>query len=256
MTDTDRQQRATEVYERLFGPLDTTDPQPDPELGAILRGLIFGDVFAVGDLDDHTRELVTVTVLATMQTLPQLRAHVAAALTVGVEPVELREAIYQLAPFIGFPRTLDAVGVLNDVLEQRGYALPLPDQATVSEPERYERGRALQLPLYGDEIRQGLAHLSDGLGDVVARLLTESCFGDFYTRGGLTVQQRELLVLVALAALGGTDAQIAPHARANVTVGTSIATQLVVLIHCYPYIGFPRAINAIRVVAGLARDEA
>ncbi len=249
-----RDERAAEVYERLFGPLDTSGLQPDPELGEILRGLIFGDVFAVGDLDDRTRELVTVTVLATMQTLPQLRAHAAAALNVGVEPIELREAIYQLAPFIGFPRTLNAVGVLNEVLEQHGHTLPLPEQGTVTGPGRYERGRAIQHPLYGDEIRSGLAHLPDDLGDTLARLLTESCFGDFYTRTGLTLQQRELVVLVALAALGGTDAQLAPHARANVTVGNTKARQLAALIHCYPYIGFPRTSNAIRLVAGLADD--
>ena len=249
-----RDQRATEVYERLFGPRDTSTQQPDPELGEILRGLIFGDVFAVGDLDDRTRELVTVTVLATIQTLPQLRAHAAAALNVAVEPIELREAIYQLAPFIGFPRTLNALGVVNEVLEQQGHTLPLPDQATVTGPERYERGHAIQHPLYGDEIRSGLAHLPDSLGDTLARLLTESCFGDFYTRTGLTLQQRELVVLCALAALGGTDAQLVPHARANVTVGNTKPTQLAALIHCYPYIGFPRASNAIRLVAGMTDD--
>jgi 4-carboxymuconolactone decarboxylase len=249
-----RDQRTTEVYERLFGPLETTTQQPDPELGEILRGVIFGDVFAVGDLDDRTRALVTVTVLATMQTLPQLRAHAAGALNVGVEPIELREAIYQLAPFIGFPRTLNAVDVVNEVLTQQGHTLPLSDQATVTEPGRYDRGHAIQHPLYGDEIRDGLAHLPDGLGDALARLLTESCFGDFYTRAGLTLQQRELLVLCALAALGGTDAQLVPHARANVAVGNTKATQLAALIHCYPYIGFPRAINAIRVVGGTADD--
>jgi hypothetical protein len=51
-----RDQRTTEVYERLFGPLGTS--KPDPELSKILRGLIFGDVFAVGDRNDRTREPV------------------------------------------------------------------------------------------------------------------------------------------------------------------------------------------------------
>src|SRR4051812_12725406 len=132
--------------------------------------------------------------------------------------------------------------------------LPLSDQGTVTGPERYERGHAIQDPLYGDEIRSGLAHLPDGLGDALARLLTESCFGDFYTRTGETLQQRELVVLVALAALGGTDSQLAPHARANLTVGNTKPRQLAALIHCYPYIGFPQAVNAIRLVAALADD--
>ena len=114
---TDREARAEETYARLFGPRDPSAQDNDPEFGRILRTFIFGDVFATGDLDDTTRELITVTVLATLNTLAQLKAHTRAALNVGVTPVELREAIYQLAPFIGFPRTLNAVTALNEVHE-------------------------------------------------------------------------------------------------------------------------------------------
>ena len=64
----------------------------------ILQKFIFGEVFTVGNLDNKQRELITCTVLSVMQTLPQLKSHAAAALNVGVTPVELREAIYQCAP--------------------------------------------------------------------------------------------------------------------------------------------------------------
>jgi 4-carboxymuconolactone decarboxylase len=67
----------------------------------ILRGFIFGDVFEAGVLDDRTRELITVIVLACLQTLPQLTSHTHGALDVGVAPVEIREAAYQLATFLG-----------------------------------------------------------------------------------------------------------------------------------------------------------
>lgn len=115
-----REARAAQTYERLFGPGDSQALDNDPELMRILRGFIFGDVFDAGTLDDQTRELVTVTVLACLQTLPQLTSHTGAALTVGVEPVQIREAIYQLAPFIGFPRTLNAVATINEVFVDRG----------------------------------------------------------------------------------------------------------------------------------------
>jgi 4-carboxymuconolactone decarboxylase len=90
-------------------------------------------VFATGDLNDVTRELITVTVVATLNTLAQLKAHTRAALKVGVSPVELREAIYQLAPFIGFPRTLNAVAALNEVFDDLGVPLPLPPQTTTTD---------------------------------------------------------------------------------------------------------------------------
>lgn len=247
-----RRTHAEATYERLFGPRDRAAAEDDPELMEILRGFIFGDVFDTGVLDDQQRELITVTVLACLQTLPQLRAHTAAALNVGVPPVQLREAIYQLAPFIGFPRTLNAIGTVNEVFRARGIPLPLPDQGTVSDTDRYQRGLAEQAPLYGNEIKDNLADLPHPFNEALPRFLTEFCFGDFYTRDGLTLAQRELLVLCALATIGDTAAQLGPHGRACLQVGNSKAEVVAALVHCFPYIGFPRAVAAVRAVKELA----
>ncbi len=75
-------------------------------------------------------------------------------------------------------------------------------------------------------------------------------FGDFYTRGGLTLAQRELLVLCALATIGDTAAQLGPHGRACIQAGNT-KTVVAALVHCFPYIGFPRAVAAIRAVKDL-----
>lgn len=246
-----RETRAEQTHERLFGPRDPHAQDNDPELMRILRGFIFGDVFHVGTLDDQTRELVTVTVLACLQALPQLTSHTGAALNVGVEPVQIREAIYQLAPFIGFPRTLNAVATINEAFGDRGIPLPLPDQATVADDERYAKGLAEQAPLYGTEIKDNLADLPEPFDTALPRLLTEFCFGDFYTRSGLSLAQRELLILCALATIGDTAAQLGPHARACLQVGNSRADLVAALVHCFPYIGFPRAVAAIRAVKDL-----
>lgn len=247
----ERRAHAEATYERLFGPRDAAAPEDDPELMGILRGFIFGDVFDTGVLADQTRELVTVTVLACLQTLPQLTSHTVAALNVGVEPVAIREAIYQLAPFIGFPRTLNAVATINEAFRARGISLPLPEQGTVTEDERYERGLALQAPLYGNEIKDNLADLPAPFPTALPRFLTEFCFGDFYTRAGLTLAQRELLVLCALATIGDTAAQLGPHGRACLQTGNTKTEVVAALVHCFPYIGFPRTVAAIRAVKDL-----
>lgn len=67
---------AKATFERLFG----SQPQPDkrdPELLAILQNQIFGEVFSTGVVDDKMRELITVTSIASMGQLPQLKAHTA-----------------------------------------------------------------------------------------------------------------------------------------------------------------------------------
>jgi 4-carboxymuconolactone decarboxylase len=251
----DRVALSAETYERLFGSPPDPTAGADAELMAILRHVIFGEVFHIGELDDRTRELITIVVLVTNQTLPQLKAHTAAALNVGVSPLEIREAVYQCAPFLGFPKTLNGVAVIDEVFTERGIELPLPDQGTVTEEDRFERGRAIQQPLYGDEISDNLAALPEELRSVVPRLLTEFCFGDFYTRSGLDLATRELLVLCLLAALGGADTQLRPHAIGNLKAGNSVEIQIAAMIHCLPYVGFPRALNAIRVINGVGSSE-
>ena len=67
--------QARETFTRLFG----VEPQPhptDPELFDILQNGIFDEAFSTGVLTDVERELLTITALTAMQTLPQLQAHV------------------------------------------------------------------------------------------------------------------------------------------------------------------------------------
>ena len=133
-----------ENYRTLFGGEALTGQGTDPEMMDILQKFIFGEVFTTGNLSLKQREMITCVTLATMQTLPQLKAHAGAALNVGVTPVELREAMYLTAPFIGFPKMLNAVGTVNEVFKERGITLPLENQTIVTEANRHEQGAAIQ----------------------------------------------------------------------------------------------------------------
>jgi 4-carboxymuconolactone decarboxylase len=242
-----RTERAAKKYKELFAQ-DITASKTDPELLTILQSVIFGEVFYIGNLNDKTRELVTITALATNQTLPQLTPHTHAALNIGVTPIEIREVIYQCAPFIGFPKVLNALEVVNKVFEQRGIPVPLESQGTVTEATRLEKGLEKQGPLYGDGMKRNMQDLPGGLGNDIPTLLTESCFGDFYTRKGLDIKTRELMIFCALATLGGTEKQMASHAAGNMKVGNDKETLISAMVQLYPYVGFPRAANAIYTI--------
>ena len=110
-----REELTKETYAKLFGGEALSATGSDPELMNILQKFIFGEVFHGGVLTDQERELITIVTLTTQQTLPQLKAHTAAALNIGITPVKIREAVYQCAPFIGFPKTLNAVSTINEV---------------------------------------------------------------------------------------------------------------------------------------------
>ncbi len=245
-----RIKRSQEKYKQLFLKEQSVDVH-DPEFMAQLQRLIFGEVFDIGSLTDQQREMITCTVLTVLQTLPQLKAHVQAALNVGVTPLELREAFYQCAPFIGYPRTLNAIGVFNEVLQQRGIELPLDPQCDFKDDERYERGLAIQKELYGDEIKERYQYLPEEFREALPRFLTEWCFGDCYTRKAMDIQTRELLIFCILTALNATG-QLYAHALGNIKVGNSLEVLYSALIQCLPYLGFPCIFNAFQAIKELA----
>lgn len=242
-----RTETCKDNYRTLFGSEALTGQGTDPEMMDILQKFIFGEVFQTGKLTVKQREMITCITLATMQTLPQLKAHAGAALNVGVTPEELREVIYLTAPFIGFPKMLNAVATVNDVLKERGIPLPLEKQGTVTEETRHVTGKAIQDKLYPGGIASVMEGLPDGMGKDVERFLTDYFFGEIYSRGAINLQTRELLGYCVLTTLEA-ESQLQSHYHGNINVGNAPETLTAAVIQCLPYIGFPAAIKALRII--------
>ena len=245
--DMDRIELCKKNYTALFGGEALNGEGTDPEIMDILQKYIFGEVFRTGDLDIKTREMITCVCLATMQQLPQLKGHAGAALNVGVTPIELREAIYQCSPIIGFPKVLNALGAVNEAFKERGIKVPLESQATVTEENRYEKGHEIQDSLYGDRTKEALKDVPGDMGEKVARFLTEVHFGDFQSRSGLDTPTRELLTYSVLTVIGA-ESQLHSHLLANLKAGNSPERITAAVIQCMPYIGFPAALKALMII--------
>ena len=255
----DRKERTEQNMQELFHSHAAGDEGTDAAFLQILQGYIFGDVCYTGSLDNRMRELVTVTVLTTLSALPQLKAHVQASLNAGCTPVEIREAVYQCAPFIGFPKTLNAIAAMNEVFIANGIDLPLPDQTTLtgaSEDERYQKGLKTQGPLYGTEIADRYTWLPKPFDKAVPRFLTELCFGDFATRTGLDGKTRELLTVALLAALGGAQVQVKSHVQGALKAGSTKEEVVCALVHASGYMGIPRLFNALKACKDLLETTA
>lgn len=236
-----------ENYRTLFRGEALTGQGSDPEMMDILQKFIFGEVFTTGDLSLKQREMITCVTLATMQTLPQLKAHAGATLNVGVTPLELREAMYLTAPFIGFPKMLNAVSTVNEVFKERGISLPLENQTTVTEDNRHEQGAAIQDKLYHGGISGVLSGIPGNLDEDVSRFLTDYFFGEIYTRGTLDIPTKELLGYCILTTLEA-ESQLQSHFHGNIKAGNSPQTVASAVIQTLPYIGFPAAIKALRII--------
>ena len=243
----DRIEVCKQNYRTLFGGEALTGQGTDPEMMDILQKFIFGEVFQTGELTLKQREMITCITLATMQTLPQLKAHAGAALNVGVTPEELREVMYLTAPFIGFPKMLNAVATVNEVFKERGISLPLEKQGTVTEENRHETGKAIQDKLYPGGITSVMEGLPGDMGKDVEQFLTDYFFGEIYSRGALDLQTRELLGYCVLTTLEA-ESQLHSHYHGNINVGNTPETLTAAVIQCLPYIGFPAAIKALRII--------
>ena len=243
-----------EKFAELFGGKPVVDEGDDPEFMRILQRFIFGEVFYTGDLDDQTRELITVSVLTANQTLPQLTVHTRAALAAGCAPVEIREAVYQCAPLIGFPKTLNAISAMNEAFRGKGIALPLPAQGTVADDDRQRMGRCFQEPIYGRELARQYSDLPGEFAEALPRFVTELTFGDFASRNGLDRRRRELLTFVVLAALGDAEPQVRSHAVGAVKAGNTVEGLLAALLQAMPYAGVPRILNAVNAIAPVLSD--
>ena len=251
MAQTTDKMNRTEVckqnYHTLFGGEALTGQGTDPEMMDILQKFIFGEVFQTGNLTMKQREITTCITLATMQTFPQLKAHAGAALNVGVTPEELREVIYLTAPFIGFPKMLNAVATVNEVFKEHGISLPLEKQGTVTEETRHETGKAIQDKQYPGGVSSVMSDMPGDMGKDVERFLTDYFFGEIYSRGALDLKTRELLGYCVLATLEA-GSQLHSHYHGNINAGNSPETLTAAVIQCLPYIGFPAAIKALRII--------
>ena len=249
-----RSERAENQLHELFGTRQLTGDNLDPEFFEIMKRFMYGEIYYQSNLDRRQRELIALVVLTTIQCLSEVRAHVGAALNIGITPTEIKESLYQCAPFIGFPRVQEALKIVNEVMLSRGISLPLESQRQIEEGDRFVKGGEIQFPIYGDRIKQAVSNLPEEQRESIPRYLTELCFGDLYTRAGLDLQTRELLILCVLCALGGTDLQIKSHAAGNLKVGNSRETVISAITFCLPFVGFPRTLNAINNVKDVSKE--
>lgn len=239
---------ARRSHDELFPGHVSTLTKTDPELIEVFDNFAFDEVLQYGDLDTRMRLMTQLAAIIACQAVSEYRAMLGAALTVGVTAVEVKEIVYQAVPYVGLAKVFDFLHATNDVLTDRGIELPLPGQATTSPDTRYEAGLAVQKRIVGDATVEAM-YASAG-NDVIhiQRYLSANCFGDYLTRDGLDIPTRELLTFSMLAALGGCEAQLAGHVTANLYVGNDRAVLLTVLTSLLPFIGYPRTLNALRVV--------
>lgn len=201
------------------------------------------------ELPEETRFLAVLATLLGCQGLDVYKDMLDKALDSGLMPVMVKETVYQAVDYLGIGRVMPFLSATNDVLTARGVKLPLPSQKTTTLEDRLEKGAGAQAEIFGEHMKEAwkAGHIN--------RWLAENCFGDYYTRGGLDLRQRELITFCFLAAQGGCEPQLTAHAKGNMNLGNDREFLIRVISQCLPYIGYPRSLNAVNCVNKAAEKE-
>ena len=200
-------------------------------------------------LEPATRYLAILSALMGCQGLDAFKSLIPQALEAGLTPVMIKEAVYQAVDYLGMGRVIPFLDGVNQVFKEQGIALPLEGQATTTLEDRLEKGSQAQVDIFGEGMRDFWK------GGHINRWLATNCFGDYYTRTGLDLKQREMITFCFLAAQGGCEPQLTSHASGNMRLGNDKAFLIRVIAQCLPYIGYPRSLNAVTCVNKAAESR-
>ena len=133
----------------------------------------------------------------------------------GLTANQMKEALSQLYAYTGFPRSLNALGTLKKVMEQRGdvelgvESSPLPDSY-----DALKQGTEVQTKLSGQPFNYDFCSAED-------YYLKAHLFGDIFARDLLTHADRELVTVSALSGLEGVMPQLQAHVRGALNMGVT-----------------------------------
>lgn len=216
----------------------------DPEFAARFYHFAFDEVVNEENqqLDAVTRYLAILSALIGCGGVDAFRELLPKALENGVTPVMVKETVYQATDYLGYGRILPFLNAANDIFTQMEIALPLPGQTTMTMENRLEKGVEAQAAIFGEHMKEAWkqGHIN--------RWLAANCFGDYYTRTGLDLRQREMITFCFLMAQGGCEPQLIAHAKGNMNLGNDKAFLVRVVSQCLSYIGYPRSLNAVSCI--------
>ena len=170
-------------------------------------------------LSNRQKHLATIAALEAQGDLIRLEPEIIAALNGGVTINEIKEAFSQLYAYTGFPRSLNALGVLGNVIE--------------SGNGKYNEGKAWVRPAMWDDAQKALAIGTEVQTKLSGRpfnyefcpqndyYLKAHLFGDIFAGDQLTPADREIVTVAALSALNGVAPQLAAHKAGAVNMGNT-----------------------------------
>jgi 4-carboxymuconolactone decarboxylase len=179
----------------------------------------------------------TVSVLIATGKTAQLAGHLGRALTNGVQPKEASGLLAHLAIYCGWPSAVSALEIYGQVYTARGV-----DTSALS-------AVGPRLPALASDAARARA-VTEDLGAVAPKfvqLTNDVVFADLWRRSDLSVRDRSLVTIAALAAMGDDD-QLDVYVRHGLESGLTREQIAEALTHLGFYAGWPKATKSLMAI--------
>ncbi|MDQ0196195.1 carboxymuconolactone decarboxylase family protein [Paenibacillus wynnii] len=120
--------------------------------------------------------------------------------------------------------------------------------------ERYTRGWEKLMQIDGEGGKRVIESMRDIAPDL-GKYVVEFAFGEIYSREVLDLKQRQLITVASLTTQGGCEPQLNVHINAALNVGLTPNEVIEAIMHCIPYTGFPRVLNAVFVAKEIFEER-
>ena len=208
-----------------------------PGMATLTDEVLYGDVWARTELSARDRSLVTISALIATGKSAQLVGHLGRALSNGVRPSEASGVLTHLAIYCGWPSAVTALDVYQQV-----YAARKIDTAPL---------RAAVTPLPAPSDAAGARASTEPFATVApkfAQLTNDIVFDNLWRRSDLSVRDRSLVTISALAAMGDDD-QLELYLRRAVESGLTRDQIAEAFTHLAFYAGWSKATTAMTSMA-------
>ncbi len=244
--------KAQENIDELLVNYNSIFEKTDPEFDEIFHNFTFDECISNSSLDSRRKLLVILASLISNQSLNMFKIYLECAIDYGISPVELKELLYQSVPYIGMAKAYDFIEESNYVFDEKGISVPLAGQSTTTAKNRHEEGLNKQFEYFGKDMITSMNESTPDNQKHFNDFLAGFCFGDFYTRGGLNDQDRELITFTFIASLRGCENQLRGHTAGNLNVGNTVEDLIGTITILLPFNGFPRTLNAMAIINEIA----
>lgn len=173
-------------------------------------------------MTNKDKSIVEISIFTAIGNLKELEKSVNLGLNNELTVNEIKEIMVQLYAYCGFPRSLNALGVLFNIVNERKISGKATEVGRESTPIPSDRnslvyGTQVQTKIVGMEVKGGIYDFAP----MADRYLKAHLFGDIFGQDILDYRTRELVTVAALASMDGVNPQLQAHIGISKNVGVT-----------------------------------